>query len=109
MGLLPIRAAGSFITLKLNVIDDDIPLLLGIKVTLEFPNNLMWTSEKGVKLTRSRMGHRVWRGKVDRHKLHMKQRNSKEEKIYWKERIRNEKFDRKRIKDLHLRFVHASK
>ena len=50
--LLPIRAAGRFITLKLNVIDDCIPLLLGIeaieelKVSLEFPKNLMWTQKK---------------------------------------------------------------
>ena len=54
VGLLPIRVAGSFLTLKMNVIYDDIPLLLGIKaieklkVTLDFPNNQMWTPEKRV-------------------------------------------------------------
>ena len=54
VGMLPIRVAGSFLNSKMNVIYDDIPLLLGIeaieklKVTLDFPNNLMWNPEKRV-------------------------------------------------------------
>ena len=56
-GMFPTRVAGSFLTLKLNVINDAISLLLGkeaiekLKVTLDFPNNLLWTPEKGFKLT----------------------------------------------------------
>ena len=69
----------------------------------------MWTPEKEFKLTRSGLGHRIWRVKDDRKKLHMKQRVSKEEKIFWKERISNEEIDRKKIKDIHLRIGHASK
>ena len=65
-GMLPTRVAGSFLTLKLNVIKDDISLLMGkeaiekLKVTLGFPNNLLWTPEKEFKLTRSAVGHRTW-------------------------------------------------
>ena len=39
----------------------------------------------------------------------MKQQIKKEEMIYWTERICNEEIDRKGIKDIHLRFGHASK
>ena len=55
------------------------------------------------------MGHRIWRVKVDRHRLQMKKRIRKEANIYWTEKICNEEIDRKRIKDIHLRFGHASK
>ena len=85
MVLLPIRAAVNFIRLKLNVNDDDIPLLIAIKkleVTQYFPNNQMWTPEKGFKLNRSSVGHRIWRMKVDQQKQYMKQRINKEQKIY---------------------------
>ena len=125
MELLPNRAARSFLTRKLNVFDDDIPLTLRIQafekltVTMDFLNNLMCTPEKGFKLTRSGLGHRIWRVKLNTHKLHMKQRIRKVEKIYWTERICNEEVDRKRIyneeidrkrfKNIHLRFGHASK
>ena len=104
VGLLPIRAAGSFITIKLNVIDDEVPLLLGIevieklKMILDFPNNLMWTTEKGFKLTRSVLRHRTWRVKVVRQKLQLKQRIRNEEKIYWTERICNEEIDKEESK-----------
>ena len=39
----------------------------------------------------------------------MKKRIRKEANIYWTEKICNEEIDRKRIKDIHLRFGHASK
>ena len=54
------------------------------------------------------MGQRIWRVKVDRQKLHTKQR-IKKEKIYWTERICYDEIDRIIIKDIHLRFDHASK
>ena len=75
VGLLPITIAGKFITLKLNVIDDDISLLFGIeaieklKVTLDFPNNLMWTPEESFKLTRSSVGQPFLKAKVEKQKL----------------------------------------
>ena len=53
------------------------------------------------------MGQRIWRVKVDRQKLHMKQR-FKKEKICCTERICYDEIDRKIIKDIHLRFGHAS-
>ena len=115
VGLLPIGAAGSFITIKLNVIDDEVPLLLGIevieklKMTLDFPNNLLWTTEKGFQLTRSLLRHRTWRVKVVRQKLQLKQRIRNEEKVYWTERICNEEIEKKRIKNIHTGIGHASK
>ena len=46
---------------------------------------------------------------VDRKKTQMKQRNNKEENIYWTERICNEEIDRNSFKLIHLRSGHASK
>ena len=54
MELLPNRVARSFLTRKLNVIDEDIPLTLRVqafeklRVAMDFLNNLMCTPEKRV-------------------------------------------------------------
>ena len=91
--LLPISAARSFVIFKLIVIDADIPLLLGkeaakkFKVTLDFPKNLVMTPEKKFKLTRLNVEHLLWRVEVDQQKLHMKQRNNREGKIYGAQKI----------------------
>ena len=54
------------------------------------------------------MGQRIRRVKVDRQKLHAKQR-IKKKRIYWTEGNGYDEIERIIIKDIQLRFGHASK